>query len=100
MDEDNNMLLTGILEENDSEYEIHDEDDGGGSSVSENVSSVVRNDNSNATSGDKGSECDIMNSAFDGKVTSPSVDEFNFEGTGAAPNTKDNNIENLYLGEG
>ena len=101
MDEDNNILLTGILQENDSEYEIHDDNNGGGSSVSENVSSVVKNDNSNATSGDKGSECDIMDCAFDGQVTSPSVDESNQEeGTGTAPNTKADDIENLYLGEG
>ena len=37
------MLLTGILEENDSEYEVADNNnDGGGLSVSENVSSVER----------------------------------------------------------
>ena len=35
-----------------------------------------------------------------GQVTSPSVDESNQEeGTGAAPNTGDDDIENLYLGD-
>ena len=42
-----------------------------------------------------------MDCAFDGQVTSPSVDESNQEeGTGTAPNTKADDIENLYLGEG
>ena len=74
---------------------------GGGSSVSENVSSILRNDdNSSDTIGDEGSECDIMDCAFDEQVTSPSVDESDQEeGTGAAPNTKDDDIENLYLGD-
>ena len=42
-----------------------------------------------------------MDCAFDGQVTSPSVDESNqVEDTGAAPNTGDDDIENLYLGDG
>ena len=92
VEEINTTLLSGILEEeNDSDYDTtNDEDD-------ERESLVPENTSTNAdSSGDEGSECDVLDSAFD----QVAPHELNAEEV-ISPNentTDEDDIENLYLG--
>ena len=93
VEETNTTLLSGILEEeNDSDYDsTNDEHNEKESSVPENVS------NTDSSSGEEGSECDVFDSAFDQVARHDS----DLEEGRTSPNkstTDEEDIENLYLG--